>query len=122
MSTLREAFEAFWRRRYGLAAPSPPSGAACPLQSVPALDCFDCHGQATVDAIQRSLEQCRKRMADLRLKIRDEEHIEEFFCGVLRDGLTTHLSSNDAAAAAAVNGTKETQCRNASAFESVLGK
>lgn len=95
MSTLKEAFEAFWRRRYGLAAPS--SGAASP-QSVPTLDCFDCHGQATVDAVQRSLDECRKRMAELRMKIRDEEYLEEFFCGVLRDGLAAHLSSTDAAA------------------------
>lgn len=105
MSTLREAFEAFWRRRYGLAAPS--SGTASP-QSVPALDCFDCHGQATVDAIQHSLDQCRKRMAELRMKIRDEEYLEEFFCGVLRDGLAAHLSSTDATT---VNGTKETQSK-----------
>lgn len=92
MSTLRDAFETFWGRRYGLTAP----GTTRRAPSVPVLDCFDCHGRATVDSVERALDQCWKRMAELRLKIREEEYLEEFFCWVLRDGLADQFCSTDA--------------------------
>lgn len=87
-SSLKDAFEAFWRRRYGVDGVLVPSTA-------PHLDCLDPRGQATAHSVERSLTQCRERMAALRQRIRDEEYLEEFLSGVLRDGQALLVGSTD---------------------------
>src|SRR6218665_1000773 len=85
---LKDAFEAFWRRRYGVDGGLTPSTA-------PHLDCLDPRGQATAQSVEHSLAQCRERMAGLRQRIRDEEYLEEFLSGVLRDGQALLVGSTD---------------------------